>query len=175
MKKILKVHFQRIWSLFVLCVLCVAMFLGGQMTAPVAYADTAIGDVQMDSSNVMDDLESSTVDGKPFDFRDYAFDESAETNVFAFAEYCYSFYSNLQGNYGLYVYVHNPRGLTFNLRSLRNTIQFRAGEQEHSAKYSLLYLNQCEEQNYEGLFIKFCSSHWLRYKSEEQNLINKPS
>lgn len=155
MKKILKVHFQRIWSLFVLCVLCVAMFLGGQMTAPVAYADTAIGDVQMDSSNVMDDLQSSTVDGEPFDLRDYAFDENAETNVFAFAEYCYSFYSNLQGNYGLYVYVHNPRGLTFNLRSLRNTIQFRAGEQEHSAKYSLLYLNQCEEQNYEGLFIKF--------------------
>ena len=64
MKKILKVHFQRIWSLFVLCVLCVAMFLGGQMTAPVAYADTAIGDVQMDSSNVMDDLQSSTVDGE---------------------------------------------------------------------------------------------------------------
>ena len=155
MKKILKVHFQRIWSLFVLCVLCVAMFMGGQMTAPVAYADTAIGDVQMDSSNVMDDLESSTVDGKPFDFRDYAFDESAETNVFAFAEYCYSFYSNLQGNYGLYVYVHNPRGLTFNLNSTRNTIQFRAGEQEHSAKYSLLYLNQCEIPNYEGLFLKF--------------------
>lgn len=155
MKKILKVHFQRVLSLFVLCVLCVAMFLGGQMTAPVAYADTAIGDVQMDSSNVMDDLQSSTVDGKPFDFRDYAFDENAETNVFAFAEYCYSFYNNLQGNYGLYVYVHNPRGLTFNLNSTRNTIQFRAGEQEHSAKYMLLYLNQCEIPNYEGLFLKF--------------------
>ena len=155
MKKILKVHFQRILSLFVLCVLCVAMFMGGQMTAPVAYADTAIGDVQMDSSNVMDDLQNSTVDGEPFDLRDYAFDENAETNVFAFAEYCYSFYSNLQGNYGLYVYVHNPRGLTFNLNSTRNTIQFRAGEQEHSAKYSLLYLNQCEIPNYEGLFLKF--------------------
>lgn len=155
MKKILKVHFQRILSLFVLCVLCVAMFMGGQMTAPVAYADTAIGDVQMDSSNVMDDLQSSTVDGKPFDFRDYAFNENVETNVFAFAEYCYSFYRNLQGNYGLYVYVHNPRGLTFNLNSTRNTIQFRAGEQEHSVKYSLLYLNQCEVPNYEGLFIKF--------------------
>ena len=75
--------------------------------------------------------------------------------MFAFAEYCYSFYSNLQGNYGLYVYVHNPRGLTFNLNSTRNTIQFRAGEQEHSAKYSLLYLNQCEIPNYEGLFLKF--------------------
>ena len=67
MKKILKVHFQRILSLFVLCVLCVAMFMGGQMTAPVVYADTAFGDVQMDSSNVMDDLQSSTVDGEPFE------------------------------------------------------------------------------------------------------------
>ena len=85
MKKILKVRFQRILSLFVLCVLCVAMFMGGQMNAPVAYADTAIGDVQMDSSNVMEDLQSSTVDGKPFDFRDYAFNENVETNVFAFA------------------------------------------------------------------------------------------
>ena len=155
MRKVLKAYFQRILSLFVLCVLCVAMFLGGQTAAPIAYADTAIGDVQMDSSNVMDDLQSSTVDGKPFDFRDYAFDENAETNVFAFAEYCYSFYSNLQGNFGLYVYVHNPRGLTFNLNSVRNTIQFRAGDQEYSAKYILLYLNQCEIQNYEGLFLKF--------------------
>ena len=51
--------------------------------------------------------------------------------------------------------MHNPRGLTFNLNSTRNTIQFRAGEQEHSAKYSLLYLNQCEIPNYEGLFLKF--------------------
>lgn len=155
MRKILKVHFQRILSLFVLCVLCVAMVLGGHSTAPIAYADTLIGDVQMDSSNVMDDLQSSTVDGEVFDFRDYAFDEQSETNVFALAEYCYSFYSNLQGNYGLYVYVHNPRGLTFNLNSTRNTIQLRVGEQEHSVKYMLLYLNQCEIPNYEGLFLKF--------------------
>lgn len=155
MRKILKVHFQRFLSLFFLFVLCAAMVLGGQVSAPVAYADTLVGNVQMDSSNVMDDLESSTVDGKPFDFRDYAFDEQGETSVFAFAEYCYSFYSNLQGNYGLYVYVHNPRGLTFNLRSTRNTIQFRAGTQEHSVKYTLLYLNQCEKENYEGLFLKF--------------------
>ena len=155
MKKYLKVHFQRLISLFVFIMLCVAMVLGSHSTAPVAYADTLIGDVQMDSSNVMDDLQSSTVDGEAFDFRDYAFDEQGETNVFALAEYCYSFYSNLQGNYGLYVYVHNPRGLTFNLNSTRNAIQLRAGEQEHSVKYMLLYLNQCEIPNYEGLFLKF--------------------
>lgn len=155
MRKILHDNFMRIVSLLVFVVLCVAMVLGGHSTAPIAYADTLIGDVQMDSSNVMDDLQSSTVDGEAFDFRDYAFDEQGETNVFALAEYCYSFYGNMQGNYGLYVYVHNPRGLTFNLNSLRNTIQLRAGEQEHFTKYTLLYLNQCEIPNYEGLFLKF--------------------
>ena len=125
------------------------------MTAPVAYADTAIGDVQMDSSNVMDDLQNSTIDGVKFDISNYAFDENQPVQVFMFAEYCYSFYTNLRGNYGLYVYVYNPRGLSFNLNSTRNTIQFHAGEQEHSAKYLLLYLNQCEIPNYEGLFLKF--------------------
>lgn len=155
MRKIIKNNFKRIAAFLLLVLMCMAMVLGGQVSAPVAYADTLIGDVQMDSTNVMDDLESATVDGEPFDFRDYAFDESAETNVFTFAEYCYSFYGNMQGNYGLYVYVHNPRGLSFDLQSMRNTIQLRAGSQEHSMKYTLLYLNSCERENYEGLFLKF--------------------
>ena len=157
MKKILKVHFQRIWSLFVLCVLCVAMFVGGQMTAPVAYADTAIGDVQMDSSNVMDDLQNSTIDGVKFDISNYAFDENQPAQVFMFAEYCYSFYSNLQGNYGLYVYVYNPQRLKFKTNSTLNTITIRAGDNDTigHTKYTLLYLNQCEIPNYEGMFLKF--------------------
>ena len=157
MKKILKVHFQRILSLFVLCVLCVAMFLGGQMTAPVAYADTAIGDVQMDSSNVMDDLQNSTIDGVEFDISNYAFDENQPAQVFMFAEYCYSFYTNLRGNYGLYVYVYNPQRLKFKTNSTLNTISIRAGDNDTigHTKYMLLYLNQCEIPNYEGMFLKF--------------------
>lgn len=157
MKKILKVHFQRILSLFVLCVLCVTMFAGGQMTAPVAYADTAIGDVQMDSSNVMDDLQNSTIDGVEFDISNYVFDENQPAQVFMFAEYCYSFYSNLRGNYGLYVYVYNPQRLKFKTNSMLNTISIRAGDNDSigHTKYTLLYLNQCEIPNYEGMFLKF--------------------
>lgn len=157
MRKFLKVHFQRILSLFVLCVLCVAMFLGGQMTVPVAYADTAIGDVQMDSSNVMDDLQNSTIDGVPFDISNYAFDENQPAQVFMFTEYCYSFYSNLRDNYGLYVYVWNPQGLKFKTNSTLNTISIRAGDDDSigHTKYMLLYLNQCEIPNYEGMFLKF--------------------
>ena len=157
MRSILKVHFQRILSLFVLCVLCVAMFLGGQMTAPIAYADTAIGDVQMDSSNVMDDLQNSTIDGVKFDISNYVFDEDQSAQVFMFAEYCYSFYSNLQDNYGLYVYVYNPQRLKFKTNSTLNTISIRAGDDDSigHTKYMLLYLNQCEIPNYEGMFLKF--------------------
>lgn len=157
MRNVLKVHFQRILSLFVLCVLCVAMVMGGQMTAPIAYADTAIGDVQMDSSNVMDDLQNSTIDGVKFDISNYVFDENQSAQVFMFAEYCYSFYSNLQDNYGLYVYVYNPQRLKFKTNSTLNTISIRAGDDDSigHTKYMLLYLNQCEIPNYEGMFLKF--------------------
>lgn len=156
MKKFLKVHFQHIIGVLLLFVLCMTMW-GGQVSAPVVYADTAIGDVQMDSSNVMDDLENSTIDGVKFDISNYAFDESQPTQVFMFTEYCYSFYSKLQNNYGLYVYVWNPQGLKFKTNSTLNTISIRAGEDDGSghAKYMLLYLNQCDIQNYEGLFLKF--------------------
>ena len=150
MRKILKVHFQRFLSLFFLFVLCAATVLGGQMSAPVAYANTVAGDVQMDSSNVMDDLQNSTIDGMPFDISNYAFDESKQTQVFMFTEYCYSFYSNMQGNYGLYVYVYNPQGLRFKTNSMLNTISLRAGGNDSigHTKYTLAYLNQCELPNY---------------------------
>ena len=155
MRKILKVHFQRILSFFVLCVLCVVMLLGGQMTAPVAYAETSAGVLAYDSTNVMDDLEKTTIDGSSFDVKDYPFDEKRDTSVLLFAEYCYSFYSNKQGNYSLYVYVYNPQGLVFDMHSNRNSIQFSVGSTADYVKYPLQYLNKSERTNYEGLFYKF--------------------
>ena len=155
MRKILKVHFQRILSLFVLCVLFAAMLLGGHSTVPVAYAETSVGKLAYDSTNIMDDLEKTTIDGVPFNVKDYPFDEKRDTAVLLFAEYCYSFYSNKQNNYSLYVYVYNPQGLVFDTHSTRNTIQFSVGNTTDYVKYSLQYLNKSEETNYEGLFIKF--------------------
>lgn len=157
MKNFLKVHFQHFLSLFLLFIFCISMALGGQVSAPVVYADTVIGDVQMDSSNVMDDLENSTIDGVKFDISNYAFDESQSTQVFMLTEYCYSFYSNMQDNYGLYVYVYNPQRLKFKTNSTLNTISILAGDNDTigHTKYMLLYLNQCEIPNYEGMFLKF--------------------
>lgn len=157
MRKKIKENYMRMITMFVLALLCFTIFWGGQHSAPIVYADTIVENVELDKTNVMDDLKSSTKDGVLFNISDYAFDERKETSVYMFAEYCYSFYSNLRGNYGLYVYVHNPKGLKFNLSSSLNTITLRAGADDSAAyiKYGLLFLNQCEIQNYEGLFLKF--------------------
>lgn len=57
----------------------------------------------------------------------------------------------------LYVYVWNPQGLRFTLDSTRNKISLRTGKDESLGytKYTLLYLDQCDQTNYEGLFLKF--------------------
>ena len=134
--------------------LCVAMCLGSLFASPIAYAATD-EPLQYDQTNVLDDLESMTIDGKPFDIRDWAFSEEHTTTVVMFTEYCYSFYSNKQDNYGLYVYVWNPRGLAYSERSVLNQIQLSAGNDEHYEKYSLRFLNKSERTGYEGLFYKF--------------------
>ena len=154
MKKILKVHFQRIFSLFALCVLCVTMFLGGQMTAPAVYA--AGSSNAFDDSYVMEDLEGMTIDGKVFNVADYAPSAEKETTVLLFAEYCYSPYTSEQGNYALYVYVWNPQQIVYNVRSTRNSIQFSyGGDTATASKYSLLFLSGSKEQGAENLFYKF--------------------
>ena len=77
--------------------------------------------------------------------------------MLSFVEYCYSFYTEKQDNFGLYVYVYNPKGLKFNRTSMLNNIQFSVGSSANSnyTKYKLTYLNCSTETNYEGLFYKF--------------------
>ena len=110
-----------------------------------------------EQTNVLDDLKKSTIGDQPFDLSTYNFDESKETKVLSFVEYCYSFYSAKQGNYGLYIYVYNPQGLQFNKYSPLNKIQFALGSSTSTnyTKYNLKYLNCSTETNYEGLFYKF--------------------
>ncbi len=82
-----------------------------------AYAESAN---EFDKTNVLDDLEDTTIDGKAFSLEDYSFNSKKQTTVLLLAEYCYSFYENKQGNYGLYLYVWNPRGLAFDATASRN-------------------------------------------------------
>ena len=116
-----------------------------------ANADTVVA---YEQTNVMDDLKQSTIEGKPFSLTDYSFNAFKETKVLSFVEYCYSFYENRQDSYGLYIYVYNPKGLTFDINSRLNCIQFAYGldVDESYNKYPLRFLSLSTEPNYEYLF-----------------------
>lgn len=141
--------------LAVIFVMLCTSFIGVHNYQNTAYADS----VSFDSTDVLEDLSSSTVNGQPFDIRDFPFDENKATSVFSFVEYCYSFRANMRSNYGLYIYVYNPQGLNFATNTQQNKIQM-ATEYDGDIptrydKFRLQYCGKVEESNYKGLFYKF--------------------
>ena len=113
-----------------------------------------------DQTNVLDDLLSSTVNGKPFDIRDYPFDENGEVQVISFIEYCYSYKANQRNHYGLYIYVYNPKGLNLSTDGKRNKIQMATsynaeGNPDAYEKFSLEFCSKVENGTYKNLFYKY--------------------
>ena len=163
MLKFLKIHFQHIIGMLLLFVLCIAMW-GGQFFAPTVYADTG-GELKYDSTNALDDLQSSTIDGEPFDIADYPKNAQGTAQMITFVEYCYSQYENGFGNFALYVYVYNPALLQFATVSTQNKIQIstdfyyeneqgKVGDVKEYSKFSLKFCNASGGE-YENLFLKF--------------------
>ena len=113
-----------------------------------------------DQTRVLDDLLSFTVNGEPFDIRDYPFREDGQIQVISFIEYCYSYKANQRDNYGLYVYIYNPKGLNLSTDSKRNKIQMAVsynvdGDPNAYEKYSLEFCSKVESGDYKNLFYKY--------------------
>ena len=108
-----------------------------------------------EQTNVMDDLKSSTIGGEEFSLKKYGFSSFKETQVLSLVEYCYSFYPTKQNNYGLYIYLYNPKGLDFDVSHTLNSVQMSYGSTTSTnyQKYRLQYLNCSTETNYERLFL----------------------
>ena len=111
--------------LFPALLLMTVLFLSALLLPAAFRASAADADVvsAFEQQNVMDDLDGMTIDGKAFSVKDYAFDESKPTQVLMLAEFCYSFYSDRQDDFGLYLYVWNPQGLRFDTDDERNLVQ----------------------------------------------------
>ena len=148
---------KRIYTTILSFILSFVVAMAGAYSAifPVSAEETSKS--VYEQTNVLDDLRKSTINDQAFDLSTFNFDEKKETKVLSFVEYCYSFYAEKQDNFGLYVYVYNPKGLKFNRMSMLNNIQFSVGSSASSnyTKYKLTYLNCSTERNYEGLFYKF--------------------
>lgn len=115
--------------------------------------------VSFESTNVLDDLNSSTVNGEPFDITDYPYDESKQVEVINFVEYCYSYKADQRENYGLYLYVYNPQGLHFSTDSKANKVQMSVsydseGKPNQYEKFNLECVS-VSDGDYNKLFYKF--------------------
>jgi len=141
--------------LLIIAVLIMVMFGIVFFSVPnVAYAES--GGNNYDKTNVLDDLKSSN----DFDILKYPYNEKDDIKVINFVEYCYSFKANMRSNYGLYIYVYNPKGLNLSTSEKMNKIQMATkydseGKPIDYTKFSLEFLSKSEDDNYKNLFYKF--------------------
>ena len=121
----------------------------------VVYAASS-GVVAFDSTDVLEDLDGMTVDGKLFDLSDYPKDPYGSIQALTFVEYCYSQYDNAMGNYGLYLYLYNPALIAFDENHILNTISMAVefNERSEPSKYDKFRLSFCSKA-LNGLFYKF--------------------
>ena len=162
MRRLARENMMRFLAVIVLLALIFGMCAGGSSAR--VYADTG-GELNYDSTNVLDDLKSATVDGQPFNLSAYPRNPFGSPQVITFAEYCYSQYENGNGNYALYIYVYNPALTEFSFVSQRNKIEissdfFYAGEEgavgsvKDYTKFPLKFCNASTGE-YENRFLKF--------------------
>lgn len=150
-----QIIFKRLAVFIMSLVVCLGTLFGGQNVFPVNAATTDAPKFNYENTNVLDNLEGSTIGGKEFNISDYPHDDNGKPQVISFVEFCYSYYADKKDDYGLYVYVYNPQDLAFDTDTDRNKIQMTYGNKANYLKYSLEFLNYSTKVGYEGRFYKF--------------------
>lgn len=132
---------------------CIGVVMGGQGNLSASAASEI--QTAFEESNVLDDLTGGTVGGKKFSLADYPHNSDGKPQIISFTEFCYSYYAEKQGDFGLYVYVYNPQDIAFDMQTSRNQIQLTYGDKTSYSKYILEFLNYSTQAGYEGRFFKF--------------------
>lgn len=110
------------------------------------------GETAFDKTDVLEDLESSTINGKPFDLKSYPANSDGDLQIINFVEYCYAATKN--DIYGLYIYIYNPKQINISERTAQNKVTMaldfdEKGEAKKYDKYRLKLVSSSE------LFFKF--------------------
>lgn len=124
-----------------------------QIPTQSVYAQTTSN---FENRDVMDDLNSSSIDGQPFDINDYPKDPYGQIQAITFVEYCYSFYKNQNNNYALYIYLYNPALINFDNSNVLNKIQIAVefNDMDYASRYEKFSLKFCSKSS-DGLFYKY--------------------
>lgn len=154
----IKARFKKLLAITA-AVIAVILHFSSTLSGGAGYASAALSSPQAtyEAQNIWNDLQGATYDGADIDLNLYNFDSKKNVQIVSFVEFCYSPFTTKQDDFGLYVYVYNPRGLDWTTKPAENKIQFRYTGKTTSNfdKYSLQFLNKSEAAGYEGLFYKF--------------------
>lgn len=154
----IKARFKKLLEITA-AVIAVILHFSSTLSGGAGYASAALSSPQAtyEAQNIWNDLQDATYDGADIDLNLYNFDSKKNVQIVSFVEFCYSPFTTKQDDFGLYVYVYNPRGLDWTKKPAENKIQFRYTGKTTSNfdKYSLQFLNKSEAAGYEGLFYKF--------------------
>lgn len=149
-------------ALFAVLVFIISSMWGGG--AAVVHAATSTT-TAFEKSEVMDDLKTATINGKPFDTANYPYDSTGiikHPEIMTVVEYCYSIRPAQRENYGVYIYFYNPQALNISTASMANKIML-------GVKYGTDKDGNITVDDYEKFALQFCSKstgdyHDLFYK-----------
>lgn len=116
----------------------------------------AIEPSNMDATAVLDDLQNSTINGEPFNVKNFPYNENGKVKLLVLTEFCFSYKSSLASNFALYVYVYNPTGKAIytNKNSIQMASAYANGEAVRYDKYDLKLCNASVGET-KNLFYKF--------------------
>ncbi len=144
-------NLKRVLSLGIVLALLVCLFCGGAVSASAAEQDFT-------TSSVLEDLLSSSQNGKPFRLTDYPYNPFGCLQIIAFVEYGYAYDAAKRDDYGLYLYVYNPQQLPIVTTSEKNKVQMAVsydanGEPLRYEKFQLQFVSKSHDGD--SLFYKF--------------------
>lgn len=145
-------------AIFVVVLFIIFSFVGGGVGT--AYAATSTMVNSFDKTEVLDDLETATIDGKKFSPVNYPYDSTGvfkHPEIFTVVEYCYSYRSAQRENYALYIYFYNPQALDISTTSKANKITM-------GVKYGTDKDGNVKVEDYEKFDLQFCSKSIGDYK-----------
>lgn len=109
---------------------------------------------EFERCGVLEDLKGMTVDGEPFVLSDYPANVNGTPQLITLAEYCYAYYADMQGYYGIYIYVYNPAQTSFDFTRGKCKVQMRVGGNGNYKKYTLKLLSTTTQAGYNNRFYK---------------------
>lgn len=147
------------------------------LTSFIGVGSLSFAAESFESSDVLTDLNSMTVNGKKFDVADYPANSKDRLQVINLVEYGYSYKEADRSGFSLFVYLYNPAKIDIKAESGQNKIQlgYKYGADGNPTGFEHYDIQLCSVSE-NGLFLKYkVIDHVAADGSTIANRVNRDS